>query len=174
MPFPAQSRSGAARPCAARRGAGLAAALIASIALVGCASVRVPAGADAGDPACAPIVVSSPDALLGQPRQETSSQGTVAWGTGEDAIVLRCGVPSPPPTTEDCTRVGDPDGVTVDWIVREQGGIVTYTTYGRTPAIDVSVPRSVGGDQPSAAVLDLAQLVEQIPATETCTGPEDL
>lgn len=159
------------RPVLARRA--LAAALVGA-ALTGCGTVRVPSGPAADDPACAPVVIGAPDQMLGQQRHETSSQGTVAWGQGENAVVLRCGVTPPGPTTEACTRIESPDGVQVDWIVHEKAGIVTFTTYGRSPAIEVSVPRSVAPDQPSAAVLELAGPVSQIPATTQCVGPGDV
>lgn len=165
-PRPARPRAGTA--------VALAVALAASTLLASCAQVTVPAGPDASDPACAPIVQNAPDDLLGQPRRETSSQGTVAWGTGADAIVLRCGVAPPGPTTDLCTRIGDADGETVDWIVRESDGLVTFTTFGRSPAIDVTVPRSAAPDQPSAAVLDMTRTVSAIPATEHCLGAGDV
>ncbi|GAA1332556.1 DUF3515 domain-containing protein [Brachybacterium horti] len=146
-----------------------------ALGLAGCGTVRVPAGPEAGDPTCAGVVLGAPDELLGLPRAETSSQGTIAWGSGEDTIVLRCGVTPPGPTTDLCTRLEDSSGVQVDWIVREQDDLVFYTTYGRSPAIDVSVPRAVAPDQPSAAALDLGQLVTtNVDATDHCVGAEDV
>lgn len=140
-----------------------------------CGTVRVPPGPDASDPLCAEIVIGAPQVMLGLERSETSSQGTVAWGSGEDTIVLRCGVQPPGPTTDACTRLGDPEGVQVDWIVREQDGIVLLTTYGRTPAVDISVPRSVAPDQPSAAAMDMGRLIDStIEATDHCVGPGDV
>lgn len=145
------------------------------LGLAACGTVRVPAGPEAADPACADVVVGAPPELLGLERHETSSQGTVAWGSGEDTVVLRCGVTPPGPTTERCTRLGTEGELTIDWIVREQDGVVFYTTYGRLPAIEVSVPRSVAPDQPSAAALDLAQLVStSVEATAYCVGAGDV
>ena len=142
------------------------------VGLASCGTVRVPAGPAAETPVCADIVIAVPPQLLGQERTETSSQGTAAWGTGEDTVVMRCGVTPPGPTTDLCTRLEDGGGVTVDWIVREDDGVVRYTTYGREPAIDVTVPRSVAPDQPSAAPLDLGRLISaNIEATEFCVGP---
>lgn len=162
----------AAAPRPSRR-ARVAAGLCSLAVLTSCAAVTVPPGPDAADPACAPIVQNAPDDLLGQPRQDTSSQGTVAWGTGADTIVLRCGVMPPGPTTEACTRIADAGGVAVDWIVHEEDGVVTFTTFGRAPAIDVTVPRSAAPDQPSAAVLDMTRTISVIPATQECLGPGD-
>lgn len=147
--------------------------VVALAALAGCGTVTVPAGPEATDPACAPIVQNAPQTLLGLDRRETTSQGTVAWGGGEDTVVLRCGATPPGPTTDACTRLEDQRGLSVDWIVREEDGIVTFTTYGRSPAVDLTVPRSVAPDQPSAAALELAGLIAPLPVTATCTGPGD-
>lgn len=150
---------------------GLAAAAL--TVLTGCGTVTVPAGPEATDPACATIVQNAPETVLGLDRRETTSQGTVAWGSGEDTIVLRCGVTPPGPTTDACTRLEDQRGLSVDWIVREEDGVVTFTTYGRSPAVDLTVPRSVAPDQPSAAALELAGLIAPLPVSRTCTGPGD-
>src|SRR5699024_8527115 len=128
-----------------------------ALGLASCGTVQVPPGPDATNPVCADIVIGAPPEVLGMGRTETSSQGTAAWGSGEDAVVMRCGVTPPGPTTDLCTTLADGSGAKVDWIVRElEGDVVLYTTYGREPAIDVTVPRSAAPDQPSAAALDLS------------------
>lgn len=162
--------SPAPRPRPRLRALGLAAAVL---ALAGCGAVRVPAGPDAADPACADVVVAAPPQMLGQDRAETTSQGTVAWGSGESTIVLRCGVAPPPPTTTACTRLDDGSGRSVDWIVKEEDGLVTFTTYGRSPAVDITVPRAAAPDQPSAVALEMARPIAAIEPTAQCLGPED-
>lgn len=146
-----------------------------ALSLAACGTVRVPAGPDAANPVCADIVLGAPPQVLGMDKVETSSQGTVAWGSGEDTVVMRCGVTPPGPTTDMCTTLADENGVEVDWVVREiEGDTFLYTTYGREPAIDVSVPRSAAPDQPSAAALDLTQVVDgNLEATRYCIGPGD-
>lgn len=156
-----------------RRPRALAIAGIALGLLSGCGAVEAPSGPHATDPACAPIVQNAPETMLGLARHETTSQGTVAWGTGASTVVLRCGVVPPPPTAQACTRLEDTRGRAVDWIVRESDGIVTLTTYGRSPAVDITVPRVVAPDQPSAAALELAGLVSALPASAHCVGPGD-
>lgn len=141
--------------------------------LSGCGAVTVPAGPDAADPACARIMQGAPVTMLGEARHETSSQSTAAWGSGQDTVVLRCGVSPPPPTTQQCTRLSDKDGVDVDWIVTESDGIVTFTTFGRVPAVDITVPRSLAPDQPSAVPLEMNRVVSSIEATDHCVGPGD-
>lgn len=140
----------------------------------GCGAVQVPAGPDAADPACAEIMLGAPPSMLGLDRQETTSQSTAAWGEDSDVIVLRCGVTPPPPTTEMCTRLTDERDEAIDWIVTEKDGIVSFTTYGRVPAVDITVPRALAPDQPSAVPLEMTRVVGQIPATDHCVGPEDL
>lgn len=147
-------------------------AVLTALVLAACGTVQVPAGPAATDPICADLVISAPPQVLGLDRTETSSQGTAAWGSGEGTVVMRCGVTPPGPTTDMCTRLEDDAGIQIDWIVREVDGVVHYTTYGREPAIDITVPRSVAPDQPSAAPLDLGQLIStNIEATEHCVGP---
>jgi len=145
------------------------------VGLVSCGTVQVPPGPDAADPTCADIILSAPPEVLGMERTETSSQGTAAWGDGEDTVVMRCGVTPPGPTTDLCTTLTDGSGVEVDWIVRElDDDVFLYTTYGREPAIDVTVPRSAAPDQPSGAALDLGQVVTRnLEATDRCVGPGD-
>lgn len=146
-----------------------------TLTLASCGTVQVPAGPAATDPVCADIIQNAPPQVLGMDRVETSSQGTAAWGEGEDTVVMRCGVTPPGPTTDTCTTLEDGSGVQIDWIVRElESNVFLYTTYGREPAIDVSVPRSAAPDQPSAAALDLAQVIDRsIEATAHCVGPGD-
>lgn len=159
------------RPERFRRAVVLPGVAVLLLGLSACGAVRVPAGPAAADPLCADIVLGAPQEMFGLERTETTSQGTVAWGSGEDTVVLRCGVVPPGPTTDPCTRLGNENGVQVDWIVREQDDIVLLTTYGREPAIDISVPRAVAPDQPSAAALDMGQLIDAtIEATEHCVG----
>ncbi len=148
-------------------------AVLIAVGVTSCGTVQVPPGPQAQDPVCANIVIGAPPEMLGMSQQETSSQGTVAWGRGQDAVVMRCGVTPPGPTTDLCTTLDDGTGTEVDWIVRElEGDVVLFTTYGREPAIDVTVPRSVAPDQPSAAPLELTQLVSRyIEATDRCIGP---
>src|SRR5690606_4287210 len=143
--------------------------------MTSCGTVTVPPGPEATDPVCAEIMLGLPPEVLGMSRTETSSQATAAWGSGEDTVVMRCGVTPPGPTTDQCTTLADENEIEVDWVVKEiEGDTFLYTTYGREPAIDVSVPRSAAPDQPSAAALDLTQVITRnIEATARCIGPGD-
>lgn len=66
----------------------------------------------------------------------TPSDAVRAWGTGTDnAVIARCGVDSPGPTTDSCIQVDD-----IDWVQSKVSGGYRFVTYGRTPALEVLVP----------------------------------
>lgn len=146
----------AARPA----GAGLAAAAAVGlvVGLAGCASA-VPAdpATHATDPACAALVLATPDHLGdGLDRRRTTAQATTAWG--DPAIVLRCGVEPPGPTTERCETVGTQGGPSVDWLVvpddpaADEASDWTFTTYGRVPTVELRVPAAARADRSTAFV----------------------
>ena len=107
------------------------------VLLTGCARpVEVSPAAASADPACARV--PWPQVVAGQEASETTpdSPTTAAWSSGGDpAIIARCGVPVPGPTTKECLGV---DGV--DWVVRHLEDGMAFTTYGRDPAVEVLVP----------------------------------
>ena len=152
------------------RPAPLRAALVAAAALgalTGCTSaVQVDAAPDAAQPVCAEVFQTLPEEVAGAERRETTSQGSAAWG--DPPVVVRCGVEVPGPTSDPCQVVEAPDGTAVDWVVSEpEDGRVVWTTYGRTPAVELSMP-----DLPevtTAAPLDVAEAVTAIEATRACT-----
>ncbi|WP_293697554.1 DUF3515 domain-containing protein [uncultured Agrococcus sp.] len=101
-------------------------------------TVSVDPAENAIDPACASVVLNLPEEMgTGEeplPKRQTSSQGTGAWGSPA-AVVMRCGVPEPGPTTDTCMPVDD-----VDWInVHTEGDTYTFVTYGRSPAVEVTI-----------------------------------
>jgi len=122
---------------------------------------------DAADADCASVVVRLPDQVAGLDARETSAQGTGAWGSPA-AVLLRCGVEPPGPTTLRCVSVDD-----VDWIIDESDApTYRFVTYGRTPAVEVVVDNdTVAG---STAIADLSGAVAAIPAEGGCTDLEDL
>jgi len=134
--------------------------------LTACApSVSLTAAPHATDPLCASIVLAVPDRLGRLERITASAQATAAWGTTASAVTLRCGVEPPGPTTDQCQAVEDATGASVDWIVVEEaGGDWVFTTYGRTPAVEVRVPAGTSG----AAVVDLNRAVSAAPQARHC------
>lgn len=151
-----------------------------AVAAAGCApTVGVDAAPHATDPDCARIVLALPDSLGdGLDRVRTTSQATAAWGSGSDAVTLRCGVEAPGPTTEQCVTVETPSGPSVDWLVASADGTDhaqldgatdwTFLTYGRDPAVEVHVPASVVGTRSTSFVDKLGPAVAQVEATRSC------
>lgn len=153
----------------ARRGLLVAAAvcLAAGPALAGCSTaVRVSPGPDAADPACARLVAALPSRVADSGRRETTAQAAAAWG--DPPVVLRCGVRPPGPTTDECQTVEAPDGTSVDWVVHEpRGDRVTWVTYGRVPAAELSMPAD--GEVVNAATVDVGAAVSGLPQQRACT-----
>ena len=144
-------------------------ALLAVLALplVGCSgrTATVAAAPDAANPACAPAMIAMPDELAGLALRPTDSQGTAVWGEPA-AVVLRCGVPTPGPTTDQCLSVRG-----VDWVVRDESEHWRLTTYGRTPAVEVLFAKD--GASSDSVMTGLASAVARIPADGGCVNVED-
>ncbi|MGD8148398.1 DUF3515 family protein [Ornithinimicrobium sp. Y1694] len=99
-------------------------------------AVRATPFGESDSPACQAVAERWP-ATVGrlQPRvTAVESSGVAAWG--DPPIVARCGKQPPAPTTEQCIDING-----VDWVATplDDGGTM-FTTYGRTPAIEVLVP----------------------------------
>ncbi|WP_448810340.1 DUF3515 domain-containing protein [Agromyces bauzanensis] len=141
--------------------------VVGAVAVSGCAqSVPFETAPHASDPDCAAVVVRLPDTVAGLAARETNAQGTGAWGQPA-AVLLRCGVEPPGPTTDRCVSV---DGV--DWVIDESDAPrYLFTTYGRTPAVEVLVDNDVVSG--TTAIADLSAAVAAIPATGGCVGLDD-
>lgn len=109
--------------------------LLGVLGLTGCGAVEV---------AVPPLATSAPCPSMGWPQQVAGhdrvdvtpdSPASAAWG--DPAIIARCGVPAPPPTTLECLGVDD-----VDWVVEQLSDGQRFTTYGRDPALQVLVPNA--------------------------------
>lgn len=138
--------------------------------LAACApTIGVEAGEDAANPDCAPVMLALPDVVADDlEKVRTNSQATAAWGEPGAAVTLRCGVAPPGPST-DCQRIESAAG-SVDWIVTSGAdGTWRFTTYGREPAVDVTVPPTVTQDHSTSFIADLTPAVDQVPATRECT-----
>jgi hypothetical protein len=144
----------------------LAAALL-LLAAAGCADddsapdlAAAPAG---GSPACADVVKRAPDRVLDRERTTPQAVGVAVWG--QPPIVLQCGVDvASGPTSDPCFTV---DGV--DWIIDNpdaEDRPATFVTYGRDPAVRVTVPGD--RDEASGALVDLAAAVSPLPSSKKC------
>lgn len=138
------------RPLAARPGG---VALLGALAalLTGCGDDAVPVSDPAPDRAtiadCRRLVTALPDEVDGeQSRPVSPDEGsTAAWG--DPAITVRCGVDRPAGLRPDsfCFVVndvgwyGESDGSPLDGRERPAGAVV-FTTIGRSPYVEVTVP----------------------------------
>ena len=155
-----------------------------TLAVCGCTRpVTVEAAEFAPDPVCGQVILALPNQLGGLGQVPTTSQATVAWGSGE--IILRCGVAPPPPTDERCISVTSGAGVTIDWIepapdselipahADVEGGAWTFITYGRVPAIEVVIATASAVESPADILNALSLPVDRAPAERFCVGPTD-
>jgi hypothetical protein len=119
----------------AYRSAGLGALLLVG-GLLGCSStteVAVPDGA--GSAACRAAATHWPKTVGGHSLRATSSSSAAVRAWGEPAIIARCGLALVGPTTDPCLDVSG-----IDWVAHQLTNGVRFTTYGRSPAIEVLVP----------------------------------
>ena len=80
--------------------------------------------------------------------------------------MVRCGLAEPPPTTLSCITVDD-----VDWVVDPTADPITAVTFGRSPALEVRVPASLGTTVVPAALVDLTPMAVALPRTaHACVG----
>jgi hypothetical protein len=162
---------GMEHPVAPARRRRLTTALIALgvvLATAGCSqAVPMDAASEAESADCAAVSVRLPDVLASgtsaeQAERETNAQATGAWGSPA-SVLLRCGVAPPGPTTDRCVSV---DGV--DWVIDESDAPrYRFTTYGRTPAVEVLVDNDVVSG--TTVIAELSPAVTVIPATGECT-----
>jgi hypothetical protein len=143
------------------------AALVAGV-LTGCApTVALTPAGDATSAKCAGVIVRLPSTVSTLNQRQTDAQGTSAWGEPAD-ILLRCGVPVPDPTaTLPCITI---DGI--DWLQKaDRDEVYVFTTYGRNPAIAVTINTKDVDADPGRALSDLAKAVASIPSRHHCIAP---
>lgn len=123
---------------------------------------------DATNADCAEIVVRLPDTIDDLPQRETDAQATSAWGAPDSAVLLRCGVEVPGPSTLPCFTVKG-----VDWL-RDDTDAPTFvfTSYGRDPAVEVVVDAELTSG--TSALVAIANAVGTLPAERQCTAAEDV
>jgi hypothetical protein len=151
------------------------AAIAMLLAITGCTpTVALEPAAHATNAKCASVIAEISTTLTTvsslQPRT-TNAQGTAAWGTPAD-ILLRCGVPVPDPTsTLVCITV---DGV--DWLRNDkQAPVFVFTTYGRNPAVAVTINSKDTKADGNRALTDLAPAISDSIATHhRCVAPSEI
>jgi hypothetical protein len=152
---------------------GLAAAAVVVVGLLtGCApTVALQAATHATNAECASVVAQLPATVSTLAKRQTNAQGTGAWGTPAD-ILLRCGVPVPDPTSKlVCISV---DGIY--WLYNDKASpVFVFTTYGRDPAVAVTVNSKDVKADGNAALTDLSSAVGAIPQDKhKCISPSQV
>ncbi|MFG6491725.1 DUF3515 family protein [Microbacterium sp. P03] len=145
----------------------LAAALVllASLSVSGCAAtVSLQPAASANDPACADVSVRLPATVGGEARRWTDAQATGAWGDPA-AVILTCGLAPPGPSTLPCQTVGG-----VDWLIDDADAPkYRFTTFGRSPAVEVYLDYDVVGGADTLS--ELSSAVSTLPTDgSVCTA----
>jgi hypothetical protein len=110
-------------------------AVLLTVSLLGCSSIDVTDPAGAGSAACRSAAAHWPTTVGGKPLRPTSSSSDAVRAWGDPPIIARCGVPPIGPTTDQCIDVSG-----IDWVAHPLTDGVRFTTYGRTPAIEILVP----------------------------------
>lgn len=104
--------------------------------VAGCGSaVGVTPAPRADSAACRQASRHWPRTVGNMARTATTSHAPTVAAWGDPAVIARCGVTSPGPTTDQCVTVGS-----VDWVAHRLSDGVRFTTFGRDPAIEVLVP----------------------------------
>lgn len=120
----------------ARLGAVLLGAVLLAGVLAACAtSIAVTDPAEAGSASCRSAARHWPKTVGGQSLRQTSSSSDAVRAWGDPAIIARCGLAPIGPTTDQCLEVSG-----VDWVAHRLTDGVRFTTYGRSPAIEILVP----------------------------------
>lgn len=113
----------------------VAALVMASLtACGGPGAVRLKTAVNASDPLCTKVSAKWPKTVSNQKARRVTVQSPTVAAWGEPAIIARCGVPSPGPSTS-CVDVSG-----VGWVMISLPDGKEFVTFGRTPAIEVLVP----------------------------------
>lgn len=131
--------------------------------MTGCSSgVDVSPAPSATAASCAAAGRLWPATVANQKSVETSSSSATVHAWGDPAIIVRCGVTSPGPST-DCVQA---DGI--DWVSQSLSDGTRLTTYGRAPAIEVLVPHNY--DPPGLLLSAFTAAAKSIPqGSHRCT-----
>ncbi|PZE25510.1 DUF3515 family protein [Curtobacterium sp. MCLR17_042] len=136
--------------------------------LTGCTNaVSMSAAPSANAAACAAVQVRLPATVDSKfDLRNTNAQATAAWGEPEVAI-YHCGVAVPTVSDLPCFSQGG-----VDWIRDDRGDQVVYTTFGRSPAVQVVVDST---KTTSSVVQELSDAVSSLPKDgHECLDPDDV
>ncbi|GAB3578849.1 DUF3515 family protein [Calidifontibacter terrae] len=114
----------------------LGVAVVATLGLTACGgAVEVVSAPSHGDPLCAKVAAAWPRTVAGKKARDVSSGADAAAAWGDPAIIARCGTVTPAPSPN-CLTVDD-----VDWVLTTLSDGTKAETYGRSPAIEVLLPK---------------------------------
>ncbi|WP_065962725.1 DUF3515 family protein [Curtobacterium sp. UCD-KPL2560] len=136
--------------------------------LTGCTNaVAMSPAPSADDAACAAVQVRLPATVdTKYALRETTAQSTAAWGDPE-AAVYHCGVAVPTVSDLPCFALSG-----VDWIRDDRGAQIVYTTFGRSPAVQVVIDTKRTTSQ---VVQDLTDAVSTLPKDgHECLDPSQV
>jgi hypothetical protein len=146
----------------------LGAVIALAAGLTGCTNaVSMSAAPSANAAACAAVQVRLPATVDSEfDLRNTNAQATAAWGDPEVAI-YHCGVAVPTVSDLPCFSQGG-----VDWIRDDRGDQVVFTTFGRSPAVQVVVDST---KTTSTVVQELSDAVSSLPKDgHECLDPDDV
>lgn len=138
-------------------------------ALTSCTNaVSMTAAPSANTPECAAVQVRLPETVSTKyTLRNTNAQSTAAWGD-PTVMLLHCGVPAPVVSDLPCFSL---DGI--DWIrdgTKKQA--ITFTTFGRSPAVQVTVDAATYTNTMLNAISDA---VGTLPKDgHRCLDPQDV
>ncbi len=153
-----------------RAGATLAIVPLLLVALAACTpTVALTPAADATNPRCADVIVNLPDSVADLQIRDTDAQATSAWGN-PTAVLLRCGVTPPGPTTQVCQTVNG-----IDWLEDASAKPrYVFTTFGRDPAVQVVVDSNLTDGQGTIVLDQLSSSIGFIKQTSKCLNRNDV
>jgi len=100
-------------------------------------AVPAPPPNAAADRSCPAVLDTLPDTLDDLAARTVTSESAHVAAWGEPAVVLRCGVPTPPGFRRGSAPI-EVNGVA--WFQRVDPGVVTWTTVDRPVNVEVAVP----------------------------------
>ena len=129
----------------------------------------IPSAPHAANVKCDDVTAKAPGNVHGQDRDWFTGVGVEAWGDHE--VILRCGVTELAPNVNLCISANG-----VDWVLDEKrlakDGVAVLTTYGRSPAVEVTYHGAREAAAGVAATLNSA--VKWIPQESKCIGASDI
>lgn len=111
--------------------------VVAGGVLSGCSSAVQVSAVPAHAAACDRVDAGWPRTVAHQDRRSVTPTNPDAAAWGDPAVIATCGWPELGPTTDPCIQV---DGV--DWVAHQLSDGVQFRTFGRSPVIEVLVPKA--------------------------------